>query len=80
RKGPVISIGRSGCDLNFPSDQRISARHAEIRISADGTTMLADLGTARSGVLLRLRRNEVRQLFDGDAVQLGGELLRVKFS
>jgi pSer/pThr/pTyr-binding forkhead associated (FHA) protein len=80
RKGPVISIGRSGCDLNFPTDQRISARHAEIRIAPDGTTMLADLGTARSGVLLRLRRNEVRQLFDGDALQIGGELLRVKFA
>jgi len=80
RKGPVISIGRSGCDMNFPADQRISARHAEIRIAPDGTTMLADLGTARSGVLQRLRRNEVRQLFDGDALQIGGELLRVKFS
>jgi pSer/pThr/pTyr-binding forkhead associated (FHA) protein len=80
RKGPVISIGRSGCDLNFPTDQRISAKHAEIRIAPDGTTMLADLGTARSGVLVRLRRNEVRQLFDGDALQVGGELLRVKFT
>jgi pSer/pThr/pTyr-binding forkhead associated (FHA) protein len=80
RKGPAISIGRSGCDLNFPADQRISARHAEIRVAADGTAMLADLGTARSGVLLRLRKNEVRQLFDGDALQVGGELLRVKFA
>jgi hypothetical protein len=80
RKGPVISVGRSGCDLNFSTDQRISAKHAEIRVGPDGTVMLADLGTARSGVLLRLRPNEPLQLFDGDVLQLGGVLLRVKFS
>jgi hypothetical protein len=80
RKGPVISVGRSGCDLNFPSDQRISAKHAEIRVGPDGTVTLADLGTARSGVLLRVRPNEPLQLFDGDVLQLGGVLLRVKFS
>ena len=80
RRGPVISIGRSGCDLNFPTDQRISAKHAELRVARDGTVTLADLGTARSGVLLRLRPNEPLQLFDGDVLQLGSVLLRVKFS
>ena len=80
RKGPVISIGRSGCDLNFASDQRISAKHAEIRTSADGAILLVDLGTARSGVLLRLRPQEKRQLFDGDVLQAGAVLLRLKFS
>ena len=80
RKGPVISVGRSGCDLNFPTDQRISAKHAEIRVGPDGTVTLADLGSARSGVLLRLRPNEPLQLFDGDVLQLGAVLLRVKFS
>jgi hypothetical protein len=80
RKGPVISVGRSGCDLNFPTDQRISAKHAEIRVGPDGTVKLADLGTARSGVLVRLRPNAPLQLFDGDVLQLGAVLLRVKFS
>ena len=80
RKGPVISVGRSGCDLNFPTDQRISAKHAEIRVGPDGTVTLADLGSARSGVLLRLRPNEPLQLFDGDLLQVGSVLLRVKFS
>jgi hypothetical protein len=80
RKGPVISLGRSGCDVNFPTDQRISAKHAEIRVGPDGTVTVADLGTARSGVLLRIRPNEPLQLFDGDVLQLGAVLLRVKFS
>jgi len=42
--------------------------------------MLADLGSARSGVLIRLRPNDAIQVFDGDVLQLGAVLLRVKFS
>jgi len=80
RRAPVISIGRSGCDLNFPTDQRISAKHADLRVGKDGTVLLADLGSARSGVLIRLRPNEATQVFDGDVLQLGAVLLRVKFS
>ncbi|HEX4385885.1 MAG TPA: FHA domain-containing protein, partial [Myxococcales bacterium] len=76
RAGPVIAIGKAGCDLNFPADSLLSARHAEIRLAEDGTATLVDLGMGPSGVLLRVRAEARVQA--GDIVQVGEQLLRVE--
>jgi hypothetical protein len=77
RSGPVISIGRTGCDMNFPSDGQLAARHAEIRIGDDGSATLADLGQGPSGVWLRVRAQEEHALQAGDLLQIGEQQLRV---
>jgi hypothetical protein len=78
RAGPVIAIGRSGCDLNFPADPLLAARHAEIRLGEDGSAMLVDLGQGQSGVLLRVRGEADLQA--GDMVQIGEQQLRLELS
>jgi hypothetical protein len=76
RAGPVIAIGRTGCDMNFPSDSLLAPRHAEIRLGPDGTATLVDLGQSQSGVLLRVRL--VADLQAGDVVQVGEQQLQVQ--
>jgi ribosomal protein L40E len=78
RTGPVIAIGKAGCDLNFPTDALLAARHAEIRLADDGTATLVDLGLAPSGVLLRVRSEAGLQA--GDVVQAGEQQLRVEIN
>ena len=76
RAGPVIAIGKTGCDLNFPADSLLAARHAEIRLGDDGSATLVDLGQGPSGVLLRVRAESPLQA--GDIVQVGEQQLRVE--
>jgi ribosomal protein L40E len=78
RPGPVISVGKTGCDLNFPADAKLSARHAEIRVAADGSAALHDLGAAADGVFLRLREKAAQELRQGDVLLLGDQQLRVE--
>ena len=78
RTGPVIAIGRSGCDINFPADPLLAARHAEIRLGDDGSATLVDLGQGQSGVLLRVRAET--ELQAGDIVQLGEQQLRLELA
>lgn len=78
RGGPVIAIGRSGCDINFSSDSQLAARHAEIRIGEDGGAALVDLGQGPSGVFVRVRQQQHIDLTGGDMVQVGDQLLRVE--
>ena len=77
RGGPVISIGRAGCDMNFAGDSLLAAKHAEIRIAEDGTAALADLGQGPSGVFLRVRAQQPVELQAGDVVRVGDQHLRV---
>lgn len=77
RSGP-IAIGRTGCDMNFPSDQLLAARHAEIRIAEDGSATLVDLGAGPSGVFIRVRSQAQHDLQAGDVLQVGEQLLRVE--
>ena len=77
RSGPAISIGRTGCDMNFPSDGQLAARHAEIRLE-DGRALLADLGQGASGVWLRVRSQAEQPLQAGDLLQIGEQQLRVE--
>jgi hypothetical protein len=78
RPGPVISLGQTGCDLNFPADAKLSARHAEIRVAADGSAALHDLGAAPAGLFLRLREKAAQELRQGDVLLLGDQQLRVE--
>jgi len=74
----VLAIGRSGCDLNFPSDSLLGQRHAELRIDPDGSATLVDLNAAPSGVFLRLRPEESVELQTGDVIQVGDQVLRLE--
>ena len=78
RAAPVLAIGRSGCDLNFPSDPLLGQRHAELRIDPDGSATLVDLNAAPSGVFLRLRPEESVELQTGDVIQVGDQVLRLE--
>ncbi len=74
----AIAIGRTGCDMNFPSDSLLGARHVEVRIADDGSAMLADLGQAPSGVFLRVRPQQPVDLQAGDVLRVGGQQLHLE--
>lgn len=78
RPGPLMSIGRTACDLNFSRDGFVSARHAEISMAGD-TAFLRDLGSA-NGTFLRVPSREERPLLHGDYLLMGRELLRVEIA
>jgi hypothetical protein len=78
RSGPVIAIGKTGCDMNFPADSLLAARHAEVRLGEDGSFTLADLGQAPSGVFLRVRNTIDLQA--GDVLMVGEQQFRLEVS
>ncbi|MGZ6142687.1 MAG: double zinc ribbon domain-containing protein [Myxococcales bacterium] len=78
RAGPVVAIGRTGCDMNFPSDSLLAARHAEIRLGEDGSATLVDLGAAPSGVFVRVKPQGQHDLHGGDILMVGDQQLRVE--
>ena len=78
RGGPTISVGRTACDLNFPADAQLAARHAELRVAPDGSVVLVDLNAAPGGVFLRLRPQQSIELQPGDVLQLGDQQLRLE--
>jgi FHA domain-containing protein len=76
RSGPVIAIGKAGCDLSFPSDTQLADRHAEIRLRSRGDAVLVDLGEAPCGVLLRVRTEA--ELQAGDVLRIGEQQFRLE--
>ncbi len=78
RAGPTISIGRTGCDMNFPADSLLGARHAELRLGDDGSVSLVDLGQGPSGLFMRVRARGAQELQAGDVVRVGEQELRVE--
>jgi pSer/pThr/pTyr-binding forkhead associated (FHA) protein len=78
RSAPSISIGRTGCDLNFPGDALLAGRHAEIRSAEDGSATLADVAEGGSGVFLRLRAGQPVDLQAGDVLRIGQQQLRLE--
>jgi len=80
RSGPLITIGRTGCDMNFPADSLLAAKHVEIRLGEDGSATLVDLGQTPTGVWLRLRPQGQQDLMAGDLLQIGDQQLRVEVS
>lgn len=78
RPGPLVTIGRTGCDVNFPGDGFLSARHAELSLAGE-TPFLRDLGSA-NGTFLRVPPRAERTLRHGDCLLMGRELLRVELA
>ena len=64
--------------MNFPADSLLAAKHAEIRLAADGSATLADLGQGPAGVFLRVRAQQPVDLQAGDIVRVGDQQLRVE--
>lgn len=72
----VVSIGREGNTLNFPEGRFISGHHARVEGSPDGHgIVLNDMGS-RNGTYVRL--SAAQELFHGDYLFIGQQLLRVE--
>ena len=76
RPGPVLSVGRAGCDLNFPTDAHVQSRHCEVAVDPTGA-LLKDLGSPE-GTFIRLSVGAERALVPGDVVRIGLQMLRVE--
>jgi pSer/pThr/pTyr-binding forkhead associated (FHA) protein len=74
RAGPTISIGRQGCDLNFPDDSKMAPHHLELHLRPQGL-QVKESG-ASSGVFVRISRPTPLQ--NGDEIMAGEELFRVE--
>jgi FHA domain len=77
RTGPSITVGRSGCSINLGEDPYLSQAHAEILVEAEGAAKLRDLGSS-NGTFVRIPPGSERELYDGDTVRIGREVLRVE--
>ena len=71
------TIGREDCDLNFPEDVYMSANHARLAASPDGSFALID-NNSKNGTYQRLRGE--KELSHGDYLFLGRQLLRVEIT
>ncbi len=76
RSGPVLAVGKSGCDLNFPNDPLIQPRHCEVVVDPMGA-LLRDLNTA-DGTFIRLAQGTERNLLPGDMVRIGQQILKIE--
>ncbi|HPH26663.1 MAG TPA: FHA domain-containing protein [Pseudomonadota bacterium] len=74
-RGDTVVIGREGNDVNFPEDPFISGRHAQILALDDRRFQITDLGS-KNGTYEKVPT--LMQLFAGDHVFLGQQLLRVE--
>lgn len=72
--GSLLTIGQSLCDLSFPRDEDMSARHCELSPTAIGAT-LRDLS---GGLGTYVRVTGERVLSFGDRVRIGEHILQVE--
>lgn len=75
-RGDSLTIGREGCDVNFPNDRFISGRHCRVDFSPQGA-LVTDL-QSRNGTYVRVPGE--RELSHGDYLFLGKQLLRVEIT
>ncbi|MEE2643435.1 MAG: FHA domain-containing protein [Myxococcota bacterium] len=68
-----FTLGRQGCELNFPQDRFMSSRHARLARSGE-LVELKDLGS-RNGTYLQVEG--VQRLSEGDSILIGKQLLQV---
>lgn len=74
----TLSLGREGNTMNFPDDRFISGHHARLDSASDtDDVILTDTGS-RNGTFIRL--NGAQELFHGDYLFLGQQLLRVEIA
>lgn len=80
RPGARLVIGRlSECDI-FVEDPAVSRQHAVIAVAASGVITVEDLGS-RHGTRMNgqfVRKGRPMELGEGDVVQLGPRLLRIR--
>jgi len=71
----VLTIGRAGCHVNIPEDDRLADKHVQIQF--DGRTFfLIDLN-APGGVFIAIRGDT--ELRHGDEIQIGRQRLRLEW-
>jgi predicted component of type VI protein secretion system len=73
---PGTTIGREGCDIVL-TDSEVSRRHAAIRSAAQGVA-IEDLGSTNGTYVNGERIGAPRLLGDGDEVQIGSTVLRLR--
>jgi len=71
-----LSIGREGCNLNFPGDRFISGHHGQV-VQKGEDFYLEDTGS-KNGTYIRI--TEPVELKHGDYVFIGDQLLRVEMT
>ena len=72
-----VTVGREGCDMNFPNDPYMSTRHCKVELTSAGAYQLTDSGS-KNGTYLAIHGE--RELVHGDYLFIGRELLRVDIS
>ena len=72
-EGAVLTLGREGCDVDFPSDTMLSPRHASISSTGEGY-FLRDDGSA-TGVFLRVPSRRKIDVVSGDLLRAGRQFL-----
>jgi pSer/pThr/pTyr-binding forkhead associated (FHA) protein len=77
-EGNSLSMGREGNTLNFPDDRFISGQHARLDASGDGRELILTDTGSRNGTFIRL--DGAQELFHGDYLFLGQQLLRVEIA
>ena len=76
RRGPSIVLGRDeACEISFPGDRFVSSRHCNLTVGLTGRARIKDLGST-NGTFRRLPSGGERELFKGDCVRVGGEVLQ----
>ena len=74
----MLTLGREGGHMNFPNDRFISGRHARLDSASDSHhVILTDTGS-RNGTFVRIKG--AVELFHGDYIFIGQQLLRVEIS
>jgi pSer/pThr/pTyr-binding forkhead associated (FHA) protein/thioredoxin reductase/ferredoxin len=75
RRNGITTIGRNGCDVNFPEDTMLSEKHASISHNpGEGGYFLRDDGSA-TGVFLKVKEAQPLEVFHGNIVRLGKQFL-----
>ncbi len=74
--GPLLTIGQGHCDLSYPKDSTLAARHCEVT-PGPAAGQIRDL-SGGLGTFVRIPAMTERLLQPGDRVRLGEQILQVE--
>ncbi|MCB9567653.1 MAG: FHA domain-containing protein [Myxococcales bacterium] len=77
-RGGSLTLGREGNIVNFPTDRFISGRHARLDVASDSPHLILTDTGSRNGTFVRIKG--AQELFHGDYLFVGQQLLRVEIS